>query len=81
LSKGKAESVEKQVARELEIGRYCSLRTTVRGRRSAQDIALFIFHDAVANLSGSGLVVVSFDTDGELAEQFADACSKRPTSH
>ena len=27
-SKGKAESVEKQVARELEIGRYCSLRTT-----------------------------------------------------
>ena len=28
-SKGKAESVEKQVARKLEIGRYCSLRTTV----------------------------------------------------
>ena len=42
-SKGKAESVEKQVARELEIGRYCSLRTTVRGRQSAQDIALSFF--------------------------------------
>ena len=67
-SKGKAESVEKQVARELEIGRYCSLRTTVRGRQSAQDIALFIFHDAAANLSGSGLVVVS-----ETAKRFADA--------
>ena len=40
-SKGKAESVEKQVARELEIGRYCALPTTVRGRQSAQDIALF----------------------------------------
>ena len=25
-TKGKAESVEEQVARELEIGRYCSLR-------------------------------------------------------
>ena len=72
-SKGKAESVEKQVTRELEIGRYCSLRTTVRGRQSAQDIALFIYHDAAANLSGSGLVVVSFDTGGELAKLFADA--------
>jgi hypothetical protein len=71
-SKGKAESVEKQVARELEIGRYCSLRTTVRGRQSRQDIALFVYHVA-ANLSGSGLVVVSFETGGELAEQFADA--------
>jgi hypothetical protein len=72
-SKGKAESVEKQVARELELGHYCSLRTTVRGRQSAQDIALFIFHDAAANLSGSGLVVVSFDTGGEIAKRFADA--------
>jgi hypothetical protein len=71
--KGKAESVEKQVARELEIGRYCSLRTTVRGRQSTQDIALFIYHDPAAVLSGSGLVVVSFDTGGELAELFADA--------
>ena len=56
-----------------EIGRYCSLRTTVRGRRSTQDIALFLYHDVAANLSGSGLVVVSFETGGELAEQFADA--------
>jgi hypothetical protein len=71
-SKGKAESVEKQVARELEIGRYCSLRTTVRGRQSTQDIALFIYHDSAANLSGSGLVVVSFDIGGELAKLFAD---------
>jgi hypothetical protein len=72
-SKGKAETVEKQVARELEIGQYCSLRTTVRGRLSTQDIALFIYRDPVADLSGSGLVVVSFDTGGELAKQFADA--------
>ena len=56
-----------------EIGCYCSLRTTVRGRRSTQDIALFLYHDVAANLSGSGLVVVSFETGGELAEQFADA--------
>ena len=76
-SKGKAESVEKQVARELEIGRYCSLRTTVRGRQSTQDIALFIYHDPAANLSGSGLVVVSFDTGGELAKLFADAWFER----
>lgn len=72
-SKGKAESVEKQVARELEIGRYCSLRTTVRGRLSTQDIAFFVFYNFTAELSGSGLVVVSFDTGGELAKQFADA--------
>ena len=72
-SKGKAETVEKQVARELEIGRYCSLRTTVRGKQSTQDIALFIYRDLAADLSGSGLVVVSFDTGGELAKQFADA--------
>ncbi|HEY5707060.1 MAG TPA: hypothetical protein VIS96_15975 [Terrimicrobiaceae bacterium] len=72
-SKGKAETVEKQVARELEVGRYCSLRTTVRGRISTQDIALFIYHDLAANLLGSGLVVVSFDTGGELAKQLADA--------
>ena len=72
-SKGKAETVEKQVAQELEIGRYCSLRTTVRGKQSTQDIALFIYRDLAADLLGSGLVVVSFDTGGELAKQFADA--------
>jgi len=72
-SKGKAETVEQQVARELEIGRYCSLRTTVRARQSTQDIALFIYHDVSADLSGSGLVVVSFNTGGELAKEFADA--------
>jgi hypothetical protein len=72
-SKGKAESVEKQVAREFGIGRYCSLRTTVRGKRSTQDIALFIYRDLAADLLGSGLVVVSFDTGGEFAKQFADA--------
>jgi hypothetical protein len=72
-SKGKAESMEKQVARELEIGRYCSLRTTVRGKLSTQDIALFIYRDLAADLLGSGLVVVSFDTGGEIAKQFADA--------
>jgi hypothetical protein len=72
-SKGKADTVEKQVARELAIGRYCSLRTTVRGRQSTQDIALFIYRDPAADVSGRGLVVVSFDTGGELAKQFADA--------
>jgi hypothetical protein len=72
-SKGKAETVERQVARELAIGRYCSLRTTVRGRQSTQDIALFIYRDLAADILGSGLVVVSFDTGGELAKQFADA--------
>jgi hypothetical protein len=72
-SKGKAETVEKQVAQELEIGLYCSLRTTVRGKQSTQDIALFIYRDLAADLLGSGLVVVSFDTGGELAKQFADA--------
>jgi hypothetical protein len=72
-SKGKAETVEKQVARELAGGQYCSLRTTVRGRQSTQDIALFIYRDLAADLLGSGLVVVSFDTGGELAKQFADA--------
>jgi hypothetical protein len=72
-SKGKAETVEKQVARELPRGRYCSLRTTVRGKQSTQDIALFIYRDLAADLLGSGLVVVSFDSGGELAKQFADA--------
>jgi hypothetical protein len=72
-SKGKAEAVEQQVARELEIGRSCSLRTTVRARQSTQDIALFIYHDVSADLSGSGLVVVSFNTGGQLAKEFADA--------
>jgi len=71
-SKGKAAPVEKQVARELEVGRYCSLRTTVRGKRSTQDIALFIYRDLAGDLLGSGLVVVSFDTGGELAKRFAD---------
>ena len=72
-SKGKAETVEKQVARELEKGRCCSLRTTIRGRQSTQDIALFIYRDLDADLLVSGLVVVTFDTGGELAKEFADA--------
>jgi hypothetical protein len=72
-SKGKAETVEEQVARHLEVGTYCSLRTTIQGKRSTQDIALFIYRDHAANLFGSGLVVVSFDTGGELAKRFADA--------
>jgi hypothetical protein len=72
-SKGKAETVEQQVARELKIGRYCSLRTTVRGRQSTQDIALFIYHDVSTDLLGSGLVAVSFDAGGELAKEFVDA--------
>lgn len=76
-SKGKAETVEKQVGRELEKGRYCSLRTTVRGKQSTQDIALFIYRDLSADLSGSGLVVVTFDTGGQLAEQFANAWFER----
>jgi hypothetical protein len=33
-SKGKAETVEKQGGAGTEIGRYCSLRTTVRGKVS-----------------------------------------------
>ena len=78
-SQGKAESVEKQVARELEMGRHCSLRTTVRGRRSTQDVALLIFYDPAGNLSGYGLVVVSFDTGGELTKLFADPGSKGAT--
>ena len=72
-SKGKAETVEQQVARELKIGRFCSLRTTVRGRQSTQDIALFIYQDVSADLLGSGLVAVSFDAGGELAKEFVDA--------
>ena len=40
-SKGKAETVEKQVAQELPAGRYSWLRTTVRGRQSMQDVAPF----------------------------------------
>jgi hypothetical protein len=71
--RGKAEPVEKQVARELEVGKYCSLRTTVRGKRSTQDIALFIYRDLAGDLLSSGLVVVSFENGGELAKQFADA--------
>ena len=76
-SNGKAESVEKQMARELEMGRYCSLRPTVRGRRSTQDVALFIFHDQAGNRSGYGPVVVSFDTGSELAKLFAEAWLER----
>ena len=72
-SKGEAETVEQQVARELKIGRYCSLRTTVRGRQSTQDIALFIYHDVSGDLLGSGLVAVSFDAGGELAKEFVGA--------
>jgi hypothetical protein len=72
-SKGKADSVEKQVARELQKGRYCSLRTTVRGRQSTQDIAIFVYRDFAADLFGCGLVVISFSIGTELAEEFADA--------
>ena len=72
-SKGKAETVEQQVARELKIGCFCSLRTNVRGRQSTQDIALFIYQDVSADLLGSGLVAVSFDAGGELAKEFVDA--------
>jgi hypothetical protein len=79
-SKGKAETVEEQVAQDLEVGTYCSLRTTVQGKRSTQDIALFIYRDHAANLLGSGLVVVSFDTGGELAKGFADAWFEKSDS-
>jgi hypothetical protein len=79
-SKGKAETVEEQVAQHLEVGTYCSLRTTVQGKRSTQDIALFIYRDHAADLFGSGLVVVSFDTGGELAKQFADAWFEKSDS-
>jgi hypothetical protein len=72
-SKGEAEPVEKQVARELQRGTYCSLRTTVQGKQSTQDIAFFIYRDLASDLFGAGLVVVSFDTGGELAKQFTDA--------
>jgi hypothetical protein len=72
-SKGEAETVEQQVSRELQLGTYCSLRTTVQGKQSTQDIAFFIYRDLAGALSGSGLVVVSFDTGGELAKQFTDA--------
>lgn len=72
-SKGRAETIEKQVAEELRPGRYCSLRTTVRGKQSTQDIALFICYNLAGELSASGLVVVSFDYGGEVAKQFADA--------
>lgn len=72
-SKGKANTIEKQVAQELQPGNYCSLRTTVRGRESTQDIALFIYHDLAGEITGSGLVVISFGYGGEVAKQFADA--------
>ena len=71
-TKGKAEPVEQQVARELEPGAYCDLRTTVQGKRSTQDIAVFVYRDLSGNLLGSGLVVVSLDIGCELAKQFAD---------
>jgi hypothetical protein len=44
--------MEKQVARELEIGRYCSLQTTVRGKLYTQHIALFIYRDPAADTLG-----------------------------
>ena len=62
---------------ELEMGRRCSLRTTVRGRQSTQDIALFIYRDFAADLFGPGLGVVSFNTGGDLAKEFADAWSQK----
>ena len=71
-AKGQSRVVESQVARELEPGRYCSLRTTVRGKESTQDIALFIYRDLDADLSGSGLIVVSFESGGDVASRFAD---------
>jgi hypothetical protein len=71
-SKGQAEPVEKQVTQELERETYWSLRTTVQGKQSTQDIAFFIYRDLAGSLSGSGLVVVSFDIGGELAKQFTD---------
>ena len=66
-SKGKADSVEDRWRGGLCSGRYCSLRTTVRGKQSTQDIALFIYYDLDAHLVGSGLVVLSFDRGGEMA--------------
>ena len=72
-TKGKAEPMEQQVARELEPGAYCDLRTTVRGKRSTQDIAVFVYRDPTGNLFGSGLVVVSFDIGCEVAKKFANA--------
>jgi hypothetical protein len=72
-TKGKAEQVEQQVARELEPGAHCDLRTTVRGKRSTQDIAVFVYRDPTGNLFGSGLVVVSFDIGCQLAKKFANA--------
>jgi hypothetical protein len=71
-SKGQAETVEKQVAQELQRETYWSLRTTVQGKQSTQDIAFFIYRDPTGGLSGSGLVVVSFDIGRELAKQFTD---------
>ena len=76
-SKGEAETVEEQVAREFERGLYWSLRTTVKGKQSTQDIAFFIYRDLPGALCGSGLVVVSFDAGGELAKQFTDACFEK----
>jgi len=72
-TKGKAEPVEHQVARELEPGAYCDLRTTVRGKQSRQDIAVFVYRDPAGDLFGSGLVVVSFEVGCELAKKFANA--------
>ena len=71
-TKGEAEPVEQQVARELQPGAYCDLRTTAQGKRSTQDIAVFVYRDLSGNLLGSGLVVVSLDIGCELAKQFAD---------
>jgi hypothetical protein len=52
-------------------------RTTVRGRQSTQDIALFVCRDLESKLSGSGLVVVSFEIGGEVACRIADAWFER----
>ena len=76
-SKGQAETVEKQVAQELRPGTYWSLRTTVQGKQSSQDIAFFIYRDLAGDLSGSGLIVVSFDIGAELAKQFTDEWFER----
>ena len=60
------------MARELEVGRYCSLRTTGE-EGNPRRISPFSFVMIPPADPGSGLVVVSFDTGGELAKLFADA--------
>jgi hypothetical protein len=58
------DKLSRHQCKRVGIGWYCSLRTTIRGKQSTQDIALFIYRDLAADLLGSWLVVVSFDTGG-----------------